>query len=112
MDRGRSDRRSDRRTSRERAPASVGTGSQRRGQGRPTPSGDGCYRPSSHGPGPTEESRRVPPLVGWLGSLLAGRRSNAVDCVQCAATAVGRRGGDFALRAKDAGGQMASFDPS
>ena len=66
MDRGRSGRCSDRRTSRERAPASVGTGSESRGQGRPPPSGGGCYRPASHGPGPTEVSRRVPPLgVGW-----------------------------------------------
>ena len=66
MDRGRPVWRSDRRTSRERAPASVGTGSQGRGQGRPAPPGGGCYRPASHGPGPTEASRHVPPFgVGW-----------------------------------------------
>ena len=81
MDRGRSDGRSDRRTSRQRAPASVGTGSESRGQGRPPPSGGGCYRPASHGPGPTEESRRVPPLgVGWGPVSPTGSRLRWTAC--------------------------------
>ena len=81
MDRGRSGWRSDRRTSRERAPASVGTGSESRGQGRPPPSGGGCYRPASHGPGPTEVSRRVPPLgVGWGLVLPTGSRLRWTAC--------------------------------
>ena len=81
MDRGRSVRRSDRRTSRERAPASVGTGSESGGQGGPPPSGGGCYRPASHGPAPTEESRRVPPLgVGWGPAPPTGSRLRWTAC--------------------------------
>ena len=81
MDRGRSGWRSDRRTSRERAPASVGTGSESGGQGGPPPSGGGCYRPASHGPAPTEESRRVPPLgVGWGPAPPTGSRLRWTAC--------------------------------
>lgn len=57
------------------------------------------YRPGSHGSRATEESRcePLPFCGGWLGSRLTVRSSTAADCVQCAATAAGRWGGDSAL---------------
>ena len=50
-----------------RARASVGWRRVSKSRARwAAPPGGGCYRPASHGPVPTEESRRVPPLgVGW-----------------------------------------------
>jgi len=66
----------DRRTSRRRAPTSVGRVSQSRRQGRPIPSGFGCYRPSTHGSRATEESRH---MLSFGRARVSSRRS-VVEC--------------------------------
>ena len=73
MDRGRSRRPLHRRTSRERASASVGTGSQRRREGRSLPSGRDCYRPAFSWLGP-DRGAAACASFGWGPVVPVGRR--------------------------------------
>ena len=48
----------------------------------------------------------------WLEYRPSGRSSNAVDCLQCSATAAGRWGGDLVPCTQDVGDHMGPSDPS
>lgn len=98
MDRGLGPASSGRRTSLGRASTSVGTGSERCREGEPhRPPGvvGAVIARFSLGSGSTEVACRA--CLLWLGSRPSGRLSNAVDCLQCSATAAGRWGGDLVL---------------
>ena len=110
MDRGLGPVASDRRTSLGRESTSVGTGPQRFREGRSGRLRSDCYSPVLSRLGPDRGGCST--CLFWLGSRPSGRLSNAVDCLQCSATAAGRWGGDLVPCAKDVGGHMGPSDPS
>ena len=98
MDRGLGPVASDRRTSLGRESTSVGTGPQRFREGRSGRLRSDCYSPVLSRLGPDRGGCST--CLFWLGSRPSGRLSNAVDCLQCSATAAGRWGGDLVPCAK------------